>query len=62
MCCFQTEVTLALFQSNPLLFKRALLLDHQGGILIPERKFVPGRNWGENAMDEKNVNFYCLFI
>jgi len=30
--------------------------------LIPERKFVPGGNWGGKAVDGKTLSFYCLFI
>jgi len=26
--------------------------------LIPGRKFVPGRNWGGKAVDEKSLSFY----
>jgi len=26
--------------------------------LIPERKFVPGRNWGGKAANETNLSFY----
>jgi len=26
------------------------------------RKFVPGRNWGGKAVDEKTFNFYYIFI
>jgi len=32
--------------------------------LIPGKNFVPGRkrNWGGNAVDEKTLSFYYLFI
>jgi len=30
--------------------------------LMPGRKFVPGRNWGGKAVDEKTLSFYYLFI
>jgi len=30
--------------------------------LIPGRNFVPGRNWGGNAVDYETFSFYYLFI
>jgi len=30
--------------------------------LIPGRNFVPGRNWGGKAVDEKTLSFYYYFI
>jgi len=30
--------------------------------LIPGRKFVPGRNWGGNTVDDETLSFYYLFI
>jgi len=30
--------------------------------LIPESKFVPGRNWGGKTVDEKTSSFYYFFI
>jgi len=30
--------------------------------LIPERKFVPGRNWGGINVNENTLSFYYLFL
>ena len=30
--------------------------------LIPGRKFLPGRDWGGKPVDEKNYDFYYLFM
>jgi len=40
--------------SNPMVLKRVPLGSPKEEFLIPGKNFVPGRNWGGKAMDEKS--------
>jgi len=41
-----------------VVLKRKPLGSPREEFLIPERKIVPGKNWGGKAVDEKNFSFY----
>jgi len=45
-----------------VVLKRVPLGSLREGFLVPGRKFVPWRNWGGKAVNEKTRNFYYLFI
>ena len=44
--------------SMAVVLKREQLGSLREEFLIPGRKFVPGRNWGGKAVDEKTLSFY----
>jgi len=44
---------------KPVVLKRVPLCSPREELLIPGR-FVPGKNWGEKAVDEENLNVHCL--
>jgi len=58
---FISESKFLAFETNPIL-KRVPLGSLWEEFLFPGRKFVPGRNWGGKAVDEKTLSFSYLFI
>jgi len=54
--------SMTLFESRPVVLKRAPLGSLKEEFLISGGKFVPRRNWGGKAVNEKTLSFYYLFI
>jgi len=62
VCGTGTQIPGSSSTSKAVVLKREPLGSLREEFLIPGKKFVPERNWGGKAVDEKTLFFYHYFI